>query len=113
MAKQVEKSPKPEESTGSAGDLDSLIQSGQGTNVPDSSAAPALPPPQPAAGGKRKPPATNRFAEESKRSGDPCPQPGCRGHLGVMSTYKTETHRIRYLACSSCRLVGGKEVTPL
>lgn len=112
MAKQVEKSPKPEESTGSAGDLDSLIQSGQGTNVPDSSAAPALPPPQPAAGGKKST-AALPLAEQPRRSGDACPRPGCRGHLGVMSTHKTETHRIRYLACSSCRLVGGKEVTPL
>lgn len=112
MAKQLEKTPKPEESKEPTGDLNSLIESGQGANASDDSGASALPPPIPAAGGKKST-GVLPFAEQPKRSGDACPRPGCKGHLGVMSTHKTETHRIRYLACNSCKLVGGKEVTPL
>lgn len=51
--------------------------------------------------------------EQPRRSGDPCPRKDCKGFLGVMSTHKTETHRIRHLSCSSCKLVGGKEVIQL
>lgn len=44
---------------------------------------------------------------DRSQSGDPCPQPGCEGFLGVYCTRLDPDSgaRIRYLHCASCGYV--------
>ena len=118
MGKQMRPDTKQEKTAVDEIDTNSLIESGQGTSETNSAPAETKAPSgetksQPAAGKPENLP----IEERPRRSGDPCPRKGCQGHLGVMSTHRVPpdkpTHRIRYLSCSSCRLVGGKEVTQI
>lgn len=113
MAKSV-KNESPTNDEAGKQDLESLIQSGQGAGAgggsPDNDPPPAPPP----AGDKSK--AKSRepdYANQTRRSGDKCPRPGCHGILTVMSTHRGKEFKIRHLACNSCKKVGGKEVIPL
>lgn len=51
----------------------------------------------------------------SKRSGDPCEQPGCGGHLVTYSSRVDGERRVRYLHCKTCqhRPQNNKWVLPL
>lgn len=89
--------------------LDELVQSGQGDTVGGEQN-----PPPPQSRDKPKGKSTEPdYANQTRRSGDKCPRPGCLGTLTVMSTHKGKEFRIRHLACNSCKRVGGKEVSPI
>ncbi len=54
-------------------------------------------------GGKQRTGTRNHSAANQHRLGDPCPYGDCSGALGVLSTYKDEQFRTRYLICRTCR----------
>lgn len=109
MAKDVK---KPEEAkSDEQANLNALVQAGQRGETGGSPSPPPPPPQDPpkAEAGKKTGPVP--LEEQIRRVGDACPRRGCKGHLVLMSTFKTARQTIRQLNCTSCKLVGGREVS--
>lgn len=49
------------------------------------------------------------------RSGDSCPDPNCRGQLGIYHTHCEGQYRVRYLGCEVCgaKPANNKQTIPL